>query len=184
MQGNLAVLEAAQQPHQRPQAHEVDDTRGDDRRGVVGERLRLARGRLIGAAVQDVQVLYRQMPKVTGRNHFGARIAFAPDKTLFLTLGDRQRDDPAAPGPAWAQNAAVGQGKVLRLQRDGQPAAGTPAVAGGTPGLWSLGHRNPQGAAVHPASGELWLVEHGPQGGDELNRVRAGIQRAAGGLTG
>jgi glucose/arabinose dehydrogenase len=123
----------------------------------------VARGRLVGTALQNVQVLLRQQPKVAGDNHFGARLAFASDKTLYVTLGDRQQDDPANPGMAWAQNPAVQQGKVLRMARDG---SGLQQV--------SLGHRNPQGAAVHPSTGELWLVEHCPQGGDELNRVRSG----------
>lgn len=123
----------------------------------------VARGRLGATGLQDVQVIFRQQPKVAGDGHYGARLAFAPDKTLFVTLGDRQRDDPADPGTDWAQNPAVQQGKVMRLARDG---SGVVQV--------SLGHRNPQGAAVHPTTGELWLVEHGPQGGDELNRVQAG----------
>jgi aldose sugar dehydrogenase len=123
----------------------------------------LARGRLVGTGLQDVQVIFRQQPQVSGDGHFGARIAFAADKTLYLTLGDRQRDDPASPGLDWAQNPSVQQGKVMRLNRDGSNAQQV-----------SLGHRNPQGAAVHPGTGELWLVEHGPQGGDELNRVLPG----------
>lgn len=123
----------------------------------------LARGRLVGSTLESVQVLRRQQPRLAGTGHYGARIAFAPDKTLYLVLGERQQDDPARPGTDAAQNPAVDLGKVLRLNRDG---SGVVQV--------SLGHRNPQGAAVHPATGELWLVEHGPQGGDELNRVRPG----------
>jgi aldose sugar dehydrogenase len=129
--------------------------------GLAGTAV--ARGRLAGNALRDVQVIFRQQPKVAGDGHFGARLAFAPDRTLYVTLGDRQLDDPANPGTAWAQNPAVQQGKVVRMARDG---------SGVVP--FSLGHRNPQGAAVHPATGELWLVEHGPQGGDELNRVLSG----------
>ncbi len=123
----------------------------------------VARGRLAGAALQNVQVIFRQSPKVGGDGHYGARLAFAPDKTLYVTLGERQLDDPGNPGTAWSQNPAVQQGKVMRLARDGSALQQV-----------SLGHRNPQGAAVHPSTGELWLVEHGPQGGDELNRVLPG----------
>jgi glucose/arabinose dehydrogenase len=130
--------------------------------GLAGTAV--ARARLVGETLQDLQVIFRQQPKVAGSAHFGARLAFAPDKSLFVTLGDRQRDDPANPGLQWAQNPAVGQGKVYRINRDGSDAR-----------LWSLGHRNPQGAALHPGTGELWLVDHGPQGGDELNRVRQGL---------
>ena len=128
--------------------------------GTGGAGTAVARGRLVGNGLQDVQVIFRQQPKVGGDGHYGARLAFTPDRTLYVTLGDRQLDDPARPGLDWAQNPAVQQGKVMRLNRDG---------SGVVP--FSLGHRNPQGAAVHPTTGELWLVEHGPQGGDELNRV-------------
>lgn len=134
----------------------------------------LARGRLVGDGLQDVQVLFRQAPKTSGRSHYGARIAFGADKSLFVTLGDRQQDDPARPGVEFAQNPAAGLGKVVRLNRDGSPAPGNPVITGALAGLWSLGHRNPQAAAVHPQTGELWLVEHGPQGGDEVNRARPG----------
>ena len=76
---------------------------------------------------------------------------------------------------AFAQNPAVTLGKVLRLNRDGSIPAGNPVfAAGAASGLWSLGHRNPQGAALRPGGSELWVAEHGPQGGDELNRIRAG----------
>ncbi len=134
----------------------------------------VARARLVGNSLQDVQVIFRQLPKVAGGQHFGSRLVFGRDKQLFVTLGDRQQDDPARPGAQFAQNPAAGFGKVAHIQRDGSPAPGNPVVAGGFPGLWSLGHRNPQGAALHPGTGELWLTEHGPQGGDELNIARAG----------
>ena len=130
--------------------------------GLAGTAV--ARGRLVGNALQDVAVIYRQVPKVAGAGHFGARLVFRPDKTLFITLGERQAESPA-------QDLATSLGKVVRIRRDGSVPADNPALPGGRPGLWSLGHRNPQGAAVHPGTGELWLTEHGPLGGDELNRV-------------
>ncbi len=127
----------------------------------------VARGRLVGDALQGTTVIFRQQPKVVGSGHFGARLVFARDKTLFVTLGDRQKGEPA-------QDPASHLGKVVRLNRDGSVPADNPKLAGARPEIWSLGHRNPQGAALHPRTGELWLVEHGPQGGDELNIARAG----------
>lgn len=135
----------------------------------------VARGRLDGSGLQDVAVIFRQTPKTGGSSHYGARIAFRSDKTLFVSLGERMLDDPASPGTGYAQNVASHLGKVVRIARDGSIPSDNPSFgAGAAPGLWSIGHRNPQGAAVHPGTGELWVAEHGPQGGDELNRVLAG----------
>lgn len=126
------------------------------------------RGRLVGNALQEVAVIFRQAPKVNGSGHFGARLVFARDKTLFITLGERQQGSPA-------QDLGQTLGKVVRIQRDGSLPGDNPGFGGGArPGLWSIGHRNPQGAALHPETGELWLSEHGPQGGDEINIARAG----------
>ncbi|QPF75774.1 PQQ-dependent sugar dehydrogenase [Roseateles sp. DAIF2] len=127
------------------------------------------RGRLVGDTLQEVAVIFRQAPKVSGGGHYGSRLVFGRDKTLFITLGERMKGSPA-------QDLAQTLGKVVRIQRDGSlPAAGNPSLgAGALPGIWSYGHRNPQGAALHPDSGELWLSEHGPQGGDEINIARAG----------
>lgn len=128
----------------------------------------VARARLAGTALQDLAVIFRQLPKVGGSGHFGARLAFRADKTLFIALGERQLGSPA-------QDLTGHLGKVVRIARDGSLPAGNPAFGvGARPELWSIGHRNPQGAAIHPASGDLWVVEHGPQGGDELNHVRPG----------
>lgn len=134
----------------------------------------LARARLQGQALVDLQVIFRQTPKVSGGNHFGARMAFDRSGALLLSLGERAQDDPSRPGRQYAQDPAKSLGKVVRLQRDGQIPADNPSLAGGVPGLYTLGHRNPQGIAVHPDTGEIWVVEHGPQGGDELNRLRPG----------
>jgi glucose/arabinose dehydrogenase len=127
----------------------------------------VARGRLIGDALTDIAVIYRQAPKTTGAGHFGARIVFRPDKTMYITLGERQKLDPA-------QDLDGTLGKVIRLNRDGSVPAGNPGVSKTRPEIWSYGHRNPQGAALRPGSSELWVNEHGPQGGDELNRVQPG----------
>ena len=143
--------------------------------GTGGAGTALARGRLVGNALQNVSVLWRQAPKVSGGNHYGSRIAFRPDGTLYVTAGDRGQDDPSAPGTQWAQNVARTQGKVVRLNRDGSIPPDNPSFGvGALPGLWSRGHRNPQGGAVRPGTSDLWLTEHGPQGGDEVNRVLPG----------
>jgi glucose/arabinose dehydrogenase len=141
--------------------------------GIGGSGTALARGQLAANALTNVAVIWRQTPKVSGGNHYGSRIVFRPDKTLYVTLGDRGQDDPANPTTANAQNAAKTLGKVVRLNRDGNIPTDNPSIAllGALPGLYSLGHRNPQGAALMPGTSELWLTEHGPQGGDELNRV-------------
>ena len=127
----------------------------------------VARGRLVGDTLQDVAVVYRQAPKVAGAGHFGSRLAFRPDGTLFVTLGERQLGSPA-------QDLATTLGKVVRIQRDGSVPSDNPAIPGARPEIWSYGHRNPQGAAIRPGTDVLWIDEHGPQGGDELNRVVAG----------
>lgn len=128
----------------------------------------VARGRLVGQALMDTTVIFRQQPKVIGSGHFGSRLVFARDKTLFVTLGERQKGEPA-------QDLSSHLGKVVRLRRDGSLPPDNPVLpAGAAPGLWSWGHRNAQGAALHPRTGELWLSEHGPQGGDEINIARAG----------
>ena len=127
----------------------------------------LARGRLVGNALADIQVIYRQTPKTTGAGHFGARIVFRPDKTMFVTLGERQKFDPA-------QDLDGTLGKVIRLNRDGSVPEGNPGISQTRPEIWTYGHRNPQGAALRPGTSELWVNEHGPQGGDELNRIIAG----------
>ena len=144
--------------------------------GSGGSGTAVARGNLTNQSIVGAEVIYRQTPKVGGDGHFGSRLVFRSDKTLYVTLGDRQRDDPANPGTNNAQNLATTLGKVIRINRDGSAAAGNPSfgAAGARPEVWSYGHRNPQGAALLPGSDELWLTEHGPLGGDELNQVLPG----------
>ncbi|MGQ0596530.1 PQQ-dependent sugar dehydrogenase [Aquabacterium sp.] len=142
--------------------------------GLAGTAV--ARGRLTELIMGNIQVIFHQSPKVAGTGHFGSRLAFARDKTLFITLGERMQDDPANPGVNNAQNLAKHLGKIVRINRDGGIPGDNPVFGGGLalPGIWSLGHRNVQGATIHPVTGELWASEHGPQGGDEINLVRAG----------
>jgi aldose sugar dehydrogenase len=115
-------------------------------------------------------VIYRQQPKVEGANHFGSRLVFARDGTLFVTQGERfdSRDQ--------AQDLSSGLGKIVRIHPDGSVPRDNPFVgrAGVRPEIWSYGHRNVQSAALHPHTGQLWTVEHGARGGDELNRPEAG----------
>ena len=147
--------------------------------GAGGAGTAVARGNLVVSgpsfAIQNAQVIYRQVPKVAGDGHFGSRLAFRADKTLFVTLGERQQDDPANPGTGNAQNLASSLGKVIRINRDGTVPNDNPVLGpGALPEIWSFGHRNPQGAAMRPGTDDLWITEHGPRGGDELNRVIAG----------
>ncbi len=116
------------------------------------------------------QVIFRQLPKVDSSGHFGGRLVFDRQGALFVTLGDRQSERDQA------QNKANHQGKVVRILTNGSTPADNPWVADGAAasGLWSIGHRNVQGAATHPTTGELWTHEHGPQGGDEVNITRKG----------
>ncbi len=136
----------------------------------------VARLRLQGSTLSGFERLLQQQPKVAQDGvHFGSRLAFLPDRTLLVSLGDRGQDSPSAPDSRFAQNPAMSLGKLMRVARDGSTPAGNPAFgAGALPQLWSLGHRNPQGLAVDRATGAVWSTEHGPQGGDELNRILPG----------
>jgi glucose/arabinose dehydrogenase len=135
-----------------------------------GNGTAVARGRLTERGLADVQVIFRQDVTIDGRHHFGSRLVFGRDGRLFVTLGDRNSER------ARAQTLDSHIGKVVRIERDGKVPADNPFVgqAGARPEIWSYGHRNVQGAALHPATGELWTNEHGPRGGDELNRTLAG----------
>lgn len=130
----------------------------------------VARARLTDTGLEDVTVILRQEPKVKGAGHFGSRLALAKDGKLYVTLGERQRYREKA------QDLTTTFGKVVRINRDGSVPPDNPFVgrADARPEIWSYGHRNPQGAAVHPETGVLWTVEHGAQGGDELNHPDPG----------
>jgi aldose sugar dehydrogenase len=123
-------------------------------------------------ALFDVKVIFEQLPKVVSQGHFGSRLVFDKNGYLFVTLGDRQTNEQRG----FAQDLARGNGKVMRITTDGAAAPGNPtfSAAGAQSTIWSYGHRNPQGAALNPTTGELWVNEHGAQGGDELNLALAG----------
>ncbi len=146
--------------------------------GAGGSGTALARAQLNGTALQNLQVIWQQSPKVSGGQHYGARIVFRNDGTLYVTAGERgveANNGSARSDGSGVQNVTNTIGKVVRLNLDGSIPGDNPSFgAGAAGGLWSTGHRNPQGAALRPNSNELWLTEHGPQGGDELNRVSAG----------
>ncbi len=121
------------------------------------------------AALQNWQVIYRQSPKVASTQHFGGRLVVNPDGTIFITTGERS----LASERGRAQSLEFGHGKVFRLALDGSTPRDSPYnyMRSAQRGIYSYGHRNPQGAALHPVTGELWITEHGPQGGDEINRI-------------
>jgi glucose/arabinose dehydrogenase len=137
--------------------------------GAGGVGTHVGRGRLEGLNLTQWQTLFRLEPKTNAGQHFGSRLAFDRADRLFITLGDRGERDRA-------QDLADPAGSVLRLLDDGRIPADNPFVKrkGARPEIYSYGHRNLQGAALHPQTGRLWTHEHGPQGGDEVNRVRAG----------
>jgi glucose/arabinose dehydrogenase len=132
--------------------------------GKGGASTAVARGKLGDKGLEDVKVIFRQEPKVGGGNHFGSRLVFAPDGTLFITLGERFTFTPA-------QDLSNDLGKIIRINPDGSIPKDNPFVGRkvARPEIWSYGHRNAQGAAINPKTGKLWETEFGPLGGDELN---------------
>ena len=138
--------------------------------GTGGWGTALARGKLLGQRMTEVQVLFSMQPKTRSAHHFGGRIVFDATGMVYLTLGDRGDKDRA-------QKLNDHAGSVIRLHDDGRVPNDNPFVqrAGALPEKWTLGHRNMQGAAINPQTGELWTHEHGPQGGDEVNVIRPGL---------
>lgn len=141
--------------------------------GSGGAGTAVARARLVrdgaGGRLEDVETIFSMSKKTGTARHFGSRIVFSPDGTLFFTIGDRGDADRA-------QDMRDHAGAVLRINPDGSVPADNPAADGAAhlPEIWSKGHRNPQGATWDPVTGALWTIEHGARGGDELNRPRAG----------
>jgi glucose/arabinose dehydrogenase len=136
-----------------------------------GARTAVARARLVDDGHLDgTSVIFHQEGPLSTSNHFGCRIAQAPDDNLFVTLGEHfvPRDQ--------AQNLANHLGKIIRIRPDGSAPDDNPFVsnAAGKPEIWTYGHRSPQGLAFHPSTGRLWEHEHGPRGGDEINIIEKG----------
>ncbi len=123
-------------------------------------------------SLQEVKVIYRATPAFNGELHYGGRVRFAKDGTLYVSTGERS----ALETRPQAQDLKSGLGKIIRITTDGKPAEGNPFAgnADARPELYSYGHRNVQGIAFHPETGDLWETEFGPRGGDELNRVEPG----------
>jgi glucose/arabinose dehydrogenase len=143
------------------------EDRGEGRSATAVMRARL---NAAGTALEGAKVIFRQQPTHTTSNHFGSRLVFDREGNLFVTTGDRftLKDQ--------AQNPANHIGKILRITPEGRPAPGNPFLQreGVRPEIWSLGHRNLQSAALNPATGQLWTVEHGARGGDEVNIPQPG----------
>jgi glucose/arabinose dehydrogenase len=137
--------------------------------GDGGFSTEVARGRLAGHRLEDVEVLFRAQPKVGGGRHFGSRFVFGDDGKLYFSLGERGT-------PANAQDLGTHHGAIIRLNDDGSVPPDNPFVnrPGAKPEIFTYGNRNPQGMTIDRATGRIWENEHGPQGGDEVNVIRAG----------
>jgi len=139
-----------------------------------GNLTAIGKGRLATdeRTIETPTVIYRAEPAYAGNLHYGGRVVF--DRTGNLLVSTGERSDLATRPQAQVVTSALG--KIIRITKDGPPAPGNPTFsqAGARPELYSIGHRNPQGLAIHPTTGDLWQSEHGPRGGDELNRIRAG----------
>jgi glucose/arabinose dehydrogenase len=167
----LVYLSYVEADLQGAKAAETNEMRFGGPRDLTDSIIRgaaVARGRLDGNALRDVQVIWRQTPKTVGRGHFGVRIIFGPDGKLYLTSGDRQRFDPAA-------DLKSNLGKVVRINPDGSVPTDNPFAGADTAraDIWTYGHRNTLSAAFDP-SGRLWALEMGALGGDELNLIQRG----------
>lgn len=171
-QNSRIYLSYSEEAAQKPAPADAGDPRFGGFLDVSDTRLMggaVMRARLDGNRLADAQVIWRQEPRTVGRGHFGHRLVFGREGTLFITSGERMRFDPA-------QSLASNLGKVVRINRDGSipkdnPFAGKPDARGD---IWTLGHRNILAAAVQPETGQLWVVEMGPLGGDELNLIERG----------
>jgi glucose/arabinose dehydrogenase len=154
------------QPTPKPARDNGDPRLGvyQDHEDVTLKGGAVARGKLEGNQLTDVKIIWRQFPKTVGRGHFGGRLIFAPDGNLFITSGDRQRFEPA-------QSLTGNLGKIIRIRPDGSIPTDNPFFnnKNARPEIWSLGHRNPLGAAINPTTKQLWIHEMGPMHGDEIN---------------
>jgi aldose sugar dehydrogenase len=137
--------------------------------GEAGGGTAVARAVLSGNRLSALKVIFRQQPKSSGGRHFGSRLVHSKDGKLFITVGERGQRSRA-------QDFMVNRGQVIRINTDGSIPKSNPFIGrkGYRPEIWSVGHRNPQGAALHPITGALWIHEHGARGGDEINIPLAG----------
>jgi len=137
--------------------------------GDGGQGTAAARGKLEGNALRNVEVIFRQKPKLSGGQHFGSRLVFAPDGTLYVSMGDRGRQDRA-------QDRSSHQGAIARIHPDGSVPKDNPFVdaESALPEIYTWGNRNVQGMALNPWTKEIWAHEHGPKGGDEVNILKSG----------
>jgi glucose/arabinose dehydrogenase len=145
------------------------ESRGEQTNGTSLASAVLSQDR---AKLENVKVIFQQQPAWRSTLHFGSNIEWDSAGNIFLTVGERSMPEPRQ----LAQDLSTHLGKVIHLKPDGSPAEGNPFIgrAGAKPEIWSYGHRNVQGAAIHPDTGKLWTIEHGPRGGDELNIPQAG----------
>jgi len=129
----------------------------------------VAKATLVADRLENLQVIFQQEPKSRGGRHFGSRLVQARDGTLLITVGERGERSRT-------QDTTINRGQVIRIQTDGSLPPDNPFVGrqDARPEIWSYGHRNPQGAALHPTTGQLWIHEHGARGGDEINIPLAG----------
>src|SRR5688572_7034332 len=135
----------------------------------------VVRGRFEKDALTNIEQIFEA--KTEGRGHYGSRLAIDRNGFLFITVGDRQAPPEGNLAAHPAQDLSNHHGRTIRLHDDGRVPADNPFVGrtDARPEIWSYGHRNPQGLAIHPETGDIWLNEHGPQGGDELNLIRRGL---------
>lgn len=141
---------------------------------TAGNITAVAKGRLSNdeKTVENATVIYRTTPANPSNLHYGGRILFDKTGNLVVSTGERSVLETRP----LAQSVSASLGKVVKITKNGQPATGNPTFGqpGALPELFTIGHRNPQGLALHPVTGEIWLSEHGPRGGDEINRLKAG----------
>lgn len=135
--------------------------------GPGGYGTEVARGRFRGDRLEDLEVIFRALPKESGGRHFGSRLVFDHDGYLYITLGDRGHRPNG-------QDLSTHTGSIVRVHDDGSVPADNPFTGRERPEIFTYGNRNVQGAALHPETGVLWAHEHGPQGGDELNIIESG----------
>jgi glucose/arabinose dehydrogenase len=137
----------------------------------------VVRGRFVDDRLTDVEEVFAADTDISAAGHYGSRLAFDSNGYLFITAGDRQVPSRGDLEAHPSQDVTSSNGTINRIHDDGRIPEDNPFVGqpGANPAIWSYGHRNPQGLAIHPETDEVWATEHGPQGGDELNRIRAGL---------